>query len=204
MRIAIWTEKGGQGKTSLALAIALEYDFPVITNDLKSPIDKVLPDGDAYHLATNEDFPEVPVGNKIIFDLGGKAEDRVTTALYNSDIVIIPVIYNAPQEMTGLLESISEAQRHNNNIIIVVNGSKRGKFQTTAEIIRGHFPDYPILEVKETRAFAWIVDLGLPLSKIIEGEPLGERYFREAYRQLAHLMTVIEFEAGNSAKVALA
>ena len=44
MKLLIWNLKGGQGKTSLSLAIALEKGFYVLTNDVHSPIDEILPD----------------------------------------------------------------------------------------------------------------------------------------------------------------
>ena len=201
-RIAIWTNKGGQGKTSLALALALEFDFPVMTNDFHSPIDSVLPEGDAYHLQPGEDFPAIPAGNKVILDMGGNAEARVVAAANNADVILMPVIYNSPQEMKVFLESVAEMKQHNPRIVLVVNGCKRGKFKSISEIINNYFPQFPILEVKESRAFARVVEEGKSIAQMMNENPLNRFHFKEVHRQLSFLHEVLCFESANSAKAA--
>ena len=56
MKIVIFNIKGGQGKTSLAVNLALTLNAGVITNDVYSPIEKVLPEKQFMKIALNSDF----------------------------------------------------------------------------------------------------------------------------------------------------
>ena len=188
-RITIWSPKGGQGKTSLALAIALEFKWLVITNDTHSPIDDVLPEGEAMRLQPHESFPEVPRSEKMIYDLGGHSEARVIEAASDSDVVIMPVIYNSPFEMQVFLEGVAEMLEINPNILLVVNACEKGKFKTTAEIIQGYFPQLPLVEIKKSRAFSRIIEEGKSLGEICANNGLDHYHFIGVKRQLNTLMT---------------
>lgn len=60
MKIVIWNLKGGQGKTVLALSLAMLKGFYVVTNDVRSPIDEILLEGRAHRMGINESLPDVP------------------------------------------------------------------------------------------------------------------------------------------------
>lgn len=200
--ITIWTPKGGQGKTSLAIAIAMEFSFLVVTNDTHSPIDTILPEGEAMRLAPGEAFPEVPRNVKLIYDLGGNSEARVRTAGANSDVVLMPVIYGSPYEMQVFLEGVAEMMEINQNIILIVNGCHRGKFESTCEIIR-EFYDLPIMEIKHSRAFARMIEEGKSIGDMCKANPLTNFHFGGVRKQLHALMRdVFEMTSVNDAKVA--
>lgn len=187
-RITIWTPKGGQGKTSLSLAIAKDHDFLVVTNDTHSPIDEVLPEGKAYRLSPGEAFPEIPSSEKVIYDLGGNSEARVIAAAQDSDVVIMPVIYNSAFEMQVFLEGVAEMLNINPNILLVVNGCEKRSFEATKQIIEGYFPHLPVVEIRKTTAFSRIISDGLSLSEMCARSGLDNYHFGTVKRQLAHLM----------------
>lgn len=187
-RITIWTAKGGQGKTSLALAIALEFKFLVVTNDTHSPIDQVLPEGDAMRLSPGEAFPEVPRSEKLIYDLGGNSEARVIDAAKDSDIVIMPVIYNSPQEMQVFINSVAEMLEINPNILLVVNACKKGAFQKTFEIINGFYPQLPVAEIRHSTVFSRCVEDCKSVTDICKANGLDSYHFTPVKRQLHALM----------------
>ena len=68
MKIAIWNLKGGQGKTVLSLSLAMLKGFYVVTNDVHSPIDDVLPEGHALRLGIKDVLPDVPDNIDLIYD----------------------------------------------------------------------------------------------------------------------------------------
>lgn len=191
-RITIWQAKGGQGKTSLALAIAFEFGFYVVTNDTLSPIADILPEGEGYSLSPGEDFPPVPEDIRLIYDLGGKTEDRVITAAKNSDVVIMPLIYNNPIEMQVFLESVAEMADVNNKILLVVNACKPRAFAKTKAIIQEALKDigdFPIVEIKETSAFRQMVEQGMSIKELCESSPLLQYHYGQVNRQVTNLMT---------------
>ena len=196
-RITIWSPKGGQGKSSLAIAIALEHGFYVVTNDTLSPIADILPEGEGYSLAPDEAFPPVPAEIKLIYDLGGKSEARVITAAQDSDIVIMPVIYNSPLEMQVFLEGVAEMAQINKNILLVVNGCKPRAFDKTSAIIKEALSDignFPIVQIKETTAFRRMIEQNMSIKELCESSPLNEYHYKHVSRQMTSLMTAA-FEA---------
>ena len=56
MKIMIYNIKGGQGKTDIALNLALTMDFNLITNEPLSPLDMVLGEDNFLKLGQNDDF----------------------------------------------------------------------------------------------------------------------------------------------------
>ena len=200
-KITVWSPKGGQGKTSLSLAIAMEFGFLVVTNDTHSPIDEVMPEGHAMRLAPGEAFPEIEEGDKLIYDLGGNSEARVIEAAKQSDAVIMPVIYGSEFEMQVFLEGVAEMLAINPKILLVVNGSDKRKFGATCEIIAEHFPDLPIVEMKKTSFFSRMIVEGKSISDICNSNPLLNFHFKSVKAQLAALVTAA-FDVAHSAKVA--
>lgn len=193
-RITIWSPKGGQGKTSLALAIALEYEFLVFTNDTHSPIADILPEGESYALAPDEEFPELTGDFNLIYDLGGKSEERVVTAIKDSQVVIMPVIFNSPLEMQVFLEGVEEVSKITKNIILVVNGCKPRAFKNTKEIIQTALEDigtFPIFEIKDTSAFRNVVENGMSIKELCESNALHNYHFKLVYKQMRQLMTEV-------------
>lgn len=187
-RIAIWNPKGGQAKTSLAMAIALEYNYFVQTNDAHSPIDLVLPAGTSYRLPEGGDWFPVPENQRMIFDLGGKSEERVVTAAKASDVVIMPVINNNPLELSVFLEGVFEMLQINPNILIAVCATEKGAFKKTSEQITKHFPSLPIVEIKKSRAFARVIEDRKSISQICKDSGSDAFHFSRVNTQLKNLM----------------
>ena len=80
--ITIYNFKGGAGKTSCAMNIALTMDYGVVTNDIYSPIEEVF--DNVLKVSPSEEFPDFPTDAEVIFDLGGYIEARSITVLRNS------------------------------------------------------------------------------------------------------------------------
>ena len=120
MKITIFNLKGGQGKTTLSLALATLYNMYIVTNDEYSPIDEVLGDKKVYHLDEGENLPEVPENINLIYDFGGKPDPRILEAVNHSRYVIVSVFYKSPLDMQTTINTIQELEPHNPNILIVV------------------------------------------------------------------------------------
>jgi len=71
MKITIYNFKGGVGKTSIALNIALNLGLPVVTNDIYSPLERLLGEDKFIKLAKDQTIPTLSSEHSIIFDFGG-------------------------------------------------------------------------------------------------------------------------------------
>lgn len=151
MKIMIYNIKGGQGKTDIALNLALTLDYNLVTNEPLSPVEMVLPEDNIIKLDQEEDFPELPPEIDVIFDFGGYLDKRAIHALQQADYVLVPVV-NEFKDVHTTINFIQEIEEFNNKIIIIANRTRKGDFAEIKEIIGTHYEKYPVYEIKESRA----------------------------------------------------
>ena len=59
MKIAVFNLKGGQGKSSIALNLALSLKFDVISNDKITKLEKILPEDNFMKIEKDQDFTDI-------------------------------------------------------------------------------------------------------------------------------------------------
>lgn len=191
MELVVWNLKGGQGKTVLSVSLAMLYDFYVVTNDVHSPIDDVLPEGKALRLNNTESLPKIPDSINLIYDFGGYPDSRVIDAAKQADYVVIPIIYESPLEMQVTINAIGEIEEYNNNIIIIANKCQKGDFARVHKVLK-EFYDYPILEIKKSTAFAKAIEQKMSLQKIMESNKLLAYHYAKPLEQIKKIMEIIK------------
>lgn len=191
MKLTIYNLKGGVGKTHIALNLALTMDFGIITNEPFSPLEKILEKSDFYKLKRNESLPETPEEANLVFDFGGYLDKRVINALKQSRCVIIPVI-NEFVDVHTTISFIQEIEEHNKNIIIVVNKSQKGDFEVIKKIMKKFYPDYPVLEIKQSRAMPNIFNEKKSIKTMVEGGGLKAFSYASIDKQFDSLIKKIE------------
>ena len=118
MKITIFNQKGGVGKTMLATQIALYFDLKIIEIDpygiLKSLMqDRVLKFGLRDKIDENLD--------NVVFDFGGFDDLRLSQVAKQSNLVIIP--FNPTLiSLGGTLKSYYKVRDLNENILFIANG----------------------------------------------------------------------------------
>jgi len=118
MKIIIFNQKGGVGKTMLATQIALYFDLKIVELDpygiLKSLIpERVIRVGLRDAIDKNLD--------NVVFDFGGFDDLRLEHVAKQSDLIIIP--FNPTLvSLGGTLKSYLKVKDLNDNILFIANG----------------------------------------------------------------------------------
>ena len=150
MKITVYNFKGGTGKTSIALNLALTMHYGIITNDSYSPLEKVLPENKFIKLEADQDLPDLPEKYSIIFDLGGRISSEAISAVKQSNWVLVPTTADYI-DLQVTINCINELKQYNDRIIIIGNRTVKGEFNLVQRAIQKFF-NYPVFEVKRSRS----------------------------------------------------
>lgn len=194
-KITIFTLKGGEGKTTLACALSLELEWPVITNDPHSDLTKTLGEENFLLLEPDHQMPsqEDLDGGDIIFDPGGFIDPRMIDAIKMSDYVVIPVSDLGKELNTQrFIASIFEAEQYNKNILIVLNKITEENAKKAREELKNNKYPYPVFEIKKAEAFEIMLKEGIPISKIVKRGGLFSRWYNPLDTQLQKLIKHIK------------
>ena len=185
--ITIYNFKGGAGKTSCAMNIALTMDYGVVTNDIYSPIEEVF--DNVLKVSPSEEFPDFPTDAEVIFDLGGYIEARSITVLRNSKVVLVPTI-NEYSILQTTINSVAEIEEYNTNICLIANRTKRGVYEEIRQIL-SRFYKYPIFEVKESQSIPAIFKKKKSIKAMVEEGGLQKYHFQYLDRQFDKIIEFI-------------
>ena len=189
MKITVYNFKGGVGKTSIALNIVLSLDMGIITNDVYSPIENILPEKQFIKLEKDMSIPEIPEGMNIVFDLGGYIDTRAIEALRQSDKVLIPVT-NDFINLQVTINAIDEIWEFNENLIIIANRTVKDDFSDISQAIK-QFYDFPVLELKQSRVFSNLFQEKKSIRDIVKQGGLKAYSYRIINEQFDELLKTI-------------
>lgn len=118
MKITIFNQKGGVGKTMLATQIALYFDLKIVELDPYGILKSLMPDR-VIKLGLRDEIDENL--NNVVFDFGGFDDLRLEQVAKQSDLVIIP--FNPTLvSLGGTLKSYLKVKDLNYNILFIANG----------------------------------------------------------------------------------
>jgi hypothetical protein len=118
---------GRMGKTTIAYNIykTSKDTFKYVTNDLDNAsinLKEHVKDEDLFYFPTNTDF-DMDFSGNIIFDFGGKPDDRLMTIAEFVDVIIVPLSYQSDSELMLTVKNLNTLMEVNKNIILVINNT---------------------------------------------------------------------------------
>lgn len=190
MKIMVYNLKGGQGKTCIALHLALSAGFALVTNDPLSPVQEVLESGRFIKLKPGDPLPKFNADADIIFDWGGYADRRATEVLRQVEYVLVPTI---PEfiDLQVSVDSIGEIERFNNNIVIVVNQTLKGDFERATDVL-GKIFTYPVFQLKKSRSIPNVFHERKSVFDMVREGGAKRYHFQAVADQLQEVMNFIK------------
>lgn len=203
MIITVFSTKGGVGKTAIALNLALEFKYKVITNDLYVPLEEVIGQGNIRKLRTGEqirpnDFKKLKEYN-CIFDLGGYIDERMPEIIEQSDIVLLPVVNEDYMSLQVSFSSIQFVLTRNKNVVVIIN--KYNPNPETKELVselKKHFPEVPLFYLKYSKGLQKCSEDATSIIELSKKKGLRSFWYSEPAKQFKE---ILDFVGGKNEQV---
>lgn len=192
MKVAIFSLKGGQGKTTLGTELALNLGAGIVTNEVYSPLEMILPESSIIKLGANDQLPQIPDEVPVVYDFGGYADKRVLDAVKEAKHTIVPICYESKLDMQLAISTVQELEGHAQSIALVINKTAKEKVEEAVKLLGELFPKYPLFIVNKSKALANLAENKKPVSELVQGNALNAWTYRNLHKQINELVEFIK------------
>lgn len=203
MIVTVYSAKGGAGKTPISVNLALEHDWAIGTNDTISilSIQEGIHENRLIEIKPDEEFPPIPDGYEIVFDLGGALAEgsspSILSAVKQSDLVIVPIC-NDPRSIAGGVITLRELEPYGKRTLVVATKLERTRLEpkkvpiedteafksVTGSLEASGFAEVPVLPLRYSRAFENIFKTGVSIETMVREGGIQAWSYRDLAGQL--------------------
>ena len=183
MSYAVYSIKGGVGKTTLSVQISQMFNYTYVTNDSHSSAHNLMPEEKGF-LVSKEEYKEIPFDENIVYDFGGFKDERIKEVLNKVNKVLIPTLTSIV-DVQATLATLKDVAKVNKNIVIVVNRTKNNNKASELkeylqEEIKKQFKNLhiPIIFVRDSS----VLEDSLFDCEYVEDKAGSNRFKRHIYR----------------------
>jgi len=207
MKLAVYSGKGGDGKTPIATNIALDREYAIGTNEHFHVFDSFIPEERLLALTGDESFPLIPDDIDIVFDLAGSISARslsINSALEQSDLVIVP-ISNEVKALVAGIGTIREVMSITKKILVVATKLEKGRkevfthdwtqseeFKNVRDSVVNAVGQLPVLPLKYSKVFNAIFEREMSIKQLMACDPLAKYNYRDVSDQFEEIYKYID------------
>lgn len=208
MKVCVYNSKGGAGKTPIATNIVLDREYALATNEYFHVFDGFIPDDRLMAVNGAEEFPEIPRGIDIVFDLAGSISENsasIISAVKQCDLVIVP-IFNEVKSLRAGIGTIREVERFTDSIVVVatkLNKSRKDRLEgdwkqcadfrnIQAQLQASLDFTIDILPLKQSKVFDDIFEFEQSIQQIMDSNPLRKFNYRAVSAQFDEIYNHID------------
>lgn len=178
MKIAVWSYKGGVGKTAIAYSLAVDLDYNLVTNDFSNILQN-------YRKARLK-IGATEAEENTIYDFGGFQDEKAKIITRQCDVILIPTIADA----NSIMKSIQMATEFRNQRIIIVANmleSEKDK-QDIIKIMNHHFPNIEIQCIRKGKLFKKASEERISPTQLYNKDNLNKHIYATVFKDYLTLL----------------
>lgn len=148
---------GRMGKTTIAYSIykMSKVPFRYVTNDLENAsvdLEENIDKDNLLHFPNGTKI-DMDFSGNIVFDFGGKPDDRLMIIAEFVDFIVVPIYYQSDSELELTVKNLNTLIEVNENIILVINNTDKeeSKRIKTALKFNPQFKKIKILQINHSK-----------------------------------------------------
>jgi len=158
MTVALYSEKGGVGKTSLSYSLHKDLGLRYVTNDMCESALK----------SNNSKFytKTIPFSDNVLYDFGGFESKEAYKICSMVDLVIVPTIC----EMNSLFKALMTIKKIKAKkvLVIVTMIDKEEEFNQVKMVINKHFPGVDLLPFRRNKLLKKVMEEKMSVFEFIK------------------------------------